>query len=1174
MDPDTESLLVSTCLAIGGFEDRSESVEDTTQVYVMGDECLECLKDIKKFIKYYDEPGDNVVLTFLGRMGILEKDLIPIMLLNTPADNSTKERLVLACIELMVPMTWIIDYKALQEMASKEEDSSLVGNLHQRTEALRAYKKAFLQPGVLSAVFGVLMKPLKVEYRMRTTRDQAIIRLGLSLFRNLVAIQDAESSITGTMDQFISSIMQEELLERFQQENIMALLVALASSAKDPQLAEWNAITLEIFYYIFTGVDADDLIPAITGGVKNSQLQDLLNKEEQERKSQSTAGRKRHDRFGTTGEVRLEDGTRIVLHQKGALFSSFETQMDTFKKAKAKPKRKKEKDEYRKNITKAGSTMLRNLAMTLLESCFNPLFGSLRQDIEMEREKIKEHHRGQYHYLMAFLLQFQRQYAEYLTKQYNEHKKTAHARQLQNLESEYQKNMLQCDFDLVATAIEVPCVFQTIQFIRREMEGKDKRWDEIRRAMNCIQEILMTLYAMNKSPKMEYRDASDYVQNNLYYEDATLELFLDLVKTYTTQSAKYLNTLMRMIHILLKTLESYSKSKSFMSVLKKRAIGKSKDEEKKKAEEAAEKANNQQEGAAADGESQGPQSEDGAVVTESQDRDQDQEQEDEAYDDQITYTMKEHRFAFKEYERRFANERVVQTYCAFLESFEDLDETQLHWVASMFYRIAVHCGNRAVFYKLSVMNLFHRIMDRGKESTKQDMIPFVVYVMHEYAKLFDKYRLLMQEVIFPKTSKVCLDINVGRDEAEKNQRAMTERKEKRLMATELQVDPNRPESEQIKIAVMALIDEDKEDLILKDAVAKRQLMAFRSESELQENPDLMYSVENVEDIVIVANTPARQKALRVEPRFRLLLKLIKLTKEEDMIDDIQYKIPKDLPTDTIAEYQEMIEAVLAEAPESNQAYDFAALIQKIKKTRPPSGSSRRRAGVNNEERAEKEMPVYHSAEYVIDSEEEDDEYFEAEKHLRERKKVDFAQAEARHRRMEEENARAKSKKQKALLMRRMDKGNDVSLTDDVNDDDIAIGGEGRQSLPKVVSDMDSDSDVEEDNARRSPPKSTSDVESDSDNQRDSRAMSSRSVPVSQQQYQGRQVLLSDDSDGDEQGDQEATQPLSLTQRLARMTTNKRRIILDDSDDDETVQSDIGGQGSDDRPQKKKFAFEE
>lgn len=57
----------------------------------------------------------------------------------------------------------------------------------------------------------ISLSPISTSFfacRMRTTRDQAVIRLGLSLFRNLVAIPDTESSITGTMEQFISSIMQ------------------------------------------------------------------------------------------------------------------------------------------------------------------------------------------------------------------------------------------------------------------------------------------------------------------------------------------------------------------------------------------------------------------------------------------------------------------------------------------------------------------------------------------------------------------------------------------------------------------------------------------------------------------------------------------------------------------------------------------------------------------------------------------------------------------------------------------------------------------------------------------------------------------------------------------------------------------------------------------------------
>lgn len=53
----------------------------------------------------------------------------------------------------------------------------------------------------------------------------------------------------------------------------MALLVTLASSAGDPQLAEWNTMTLEVFYYIFSGIEPDDLIPTVTVSGKKQAKQ-------------------------------------------------------------------------------------------------------------------------------------------------------------------------------------------------------------------------------------------------------------------------------------------------------------------------------------------------------------------------------------------------------------------------------------------------------------------------------------------------------------------------------------------------------------------------------------------------------------------------------------------------------------------------------------------------------------------------------------------------------------------------------------------------------------------------------------------------------------------------------------------------------------------------------------
>ncbi|KAF9357916.1 Topoisomerase 1-associated factor 1 [Mortierella sp. AD094] len=1169
MDPDTESLLVSTCLALGGYEDISEDMNDDRQVYNMGDECLGCLKDIKKFIKYYDEPGDNVVLTFLGKLGILEKDLIPIMLLNSPPNNPVKERLVLACIEVIVPMTWIIDYKELQNLAIMEEDHSVVGNLHQRLEILRAYKRAFLKPGVLQTVFDVLLRPLEVEHRMRTTRDQAIIRLGLSLFRNLVAIPDTESSVSGTMDQFISSIMQEELLARFQDENIMALLITLASSASDAQLSEFNAMTLEIFYYIFTGIDADDLIPSITGHTKNSQLQDLLMKEEREKKQASTAGRKRHDRFGTTGEIRLQDGTRMVLHKKGALFASFETQLDSIKKPRAPTKRNKEADDYKKTVTKSGLGLLRGLALTLLESCFNPLFGSMRGDIEMEREKIKSHHRSQYHCLMAFLLKFQRKYLDYANREYNEQKKNATPGQLPLLEEEYRKNVLQCDFDLVANAIEVTSVYQVTSYMHRLNEElyKDRQWDEIRKAMSCFQEIVMTLHVMFKSPNESYRDASDIVQNNLYYQEATLEVFLELAKRYTKQSKLYLNTLIKMIHTLLKTLETYSNSKSYMFTRKrKRAIAKKQKEAYAKSKDGQKTT---EEGTA---DQSGIENGDG---DQTQGEEQEQRQGDgdeEEGRDESALTMRDHQFKFKDYESRFATERVIDTYCIFLQNFEDLDEAQLHWAASLFHRVAVNAGNIAVFYKLSTLHLFHQILQSGREDTKRDMVPFVSYVIHQFFKKMQEYPLLVVEALFPRSNKVCLDINVGRDEAEKELRIQESKKEKRMMAIELEVDPNRTEAEQIKISVTALIYEDYTELvewtveILKKAVVSRQLMTFRSEDELAENPDLMHSVENVQDIPIIADNPARQRAIRIVPHLRLLFKLLHFI-QEDSEGEVKYKIPKEVPTDTLSDYQDMIETILKEDPDHFNQYDYAELIVTKKKSK---GTGKKREGGEGRRKKE-EFKETHTAEYVVDSEDDDDDaYFESEKGLREKIHVDFSRAEERHRKMVIENEKNKSRTQKDMLVKKFGKQS-VAIEDEGGD--TVLEKVKRPPLPKVVSNLDSDS--EEEGTKKPPPKSTSEVKSDDDDGDDDISLS-RPTPRRQYSSQRKAIRLDDSSDDDENND-EATQPLSFTQRMAAQASNKRRIILADSDEDEdAAESDnqSGSPGSNSGPAKKKFAFEE
>lgn len=516
----------------------------------------------------------------------------------------------------------------------------------------------------------------------------------------------------------------------------------------------------------------------------------------------------------------------------------------------------------------------------------------------------------------------------------------------------------------------------------------------------------------------------------------------------------------------------------------------------------------------------------------------------------------------------------MQTYCTFLEDYKELNETELHWTSSMFHRIAVNCANLAVFYKLSTLQLFHQILQDNKEPTRRDLVPTTNYIVHQFFKKLQEYPPLIVEVMFPKTSKSCLTINVGPEVAEQKAEAAAAKKEKQLENTEMQIDDTIPLSDQIRIAVMALVDEEHEDLVdwvhglLKDAIAKRTLMAFRSETELAANPDLMESIGDVEDIPVVPTTPVQTRALRVEPRFRLLLKLTGFVREEQ--DGAKYKIPRDLPTDTISEFADLIKAELDKGPIEHAEYNFAELIKTMKKK--ASSSRKKSSGVNGQTHEPKEAPVYHSTEYVLDSDEEvDEDYLRAETDLRKRHKAELEEAEMQHREQEEANARAKSHRAKEQILQRMRERRKAA-----RGQPEAVGGEEPEEEADQPGDKDNGDDQEEDLGRAA--KNTSDVESDMDSDSDRDADRDRAAKSTSD-------VDSDDSDlgifsrkpsSMSRFEHGGSGEPSISQGTP---TRKRQIIWDDSEDEDMAGSDVesgaaAGLGSGGPPPHKKIAFEE
>ncbi|RKP10983.1 timeless protein [Thamnocephalis sphaerospora] len=149
MDLPISERLLNICSSLGGFEGTPESGEEAR--YVLGDECLDCLRDLKRYLRVDDNSEDKPVLRVLGESNVLNGDLLPILLLTCRGNTEDEELICAACIELLVPMTWPLEPQT--------------PNRAQRLKLLWEYKYAFLRKDVLAALWSILTRWLAVEYR-------------------------------------------------------------------------------------------------------------------------------------------------------------------------------------------------------------------------------------------------------------------------------------------------------------------------------------------------------------------------------------------------------------------------------------------------------------------------------------------------------------------------------------------------------------------------------------------------------------------------------------------------------------------------------------------------------------------------------------------------------------------------------------------------------------------------------------------------------------------------------------------------------------------------------------------------------------------------------------------------------------------------------------------------
>ncbi|GBB84673.1 hypothetical protein RclHR1_11240003 [Rhizophagus clarus] len=883
----TDSLrevIFNICNALGGFETVQQRDGSRKQIYQPGDECLACLKDLKEYLRLEGQVKIDV-LHLLYSFETFNTDLIPILLNCTNLYDKRQNRLALACVELMVIMTWPEDpNEQSREILERENDGGsnididvdfnenneehnnkkrkepALSKIRELLTARSNYKFYVLKkPTVIQQIYFLLEKYLGIVTKERTERDQNIIRLLLNFCRNLLAIDDPPNSESLSKNK--RSRIHHDLILEYKNAKLIDLLLKLLANKNDA--LDWDIILIDIFYHIFLGVNPNCLFIDI----KRETIwkaQKLLNEE------MTKKGKLNNVNPHYKGSVWImnPDGPDLVIHKQKALKGDGLQALDDIKRKKyERTKPLDEFDKLRKHqiLNPHVQDCLKSTALSFLVNGSKFLLRSLKKDlINGEYDEIPQT-MVHYSYIVRYFLELR-----LLLKQENtidpDFTLSSSSSIDDRRKESYSKNLY--DFEIVSKLIDGEGIMLAYRMIRLLREKK--LWSELHFAVEYLKQSFLTIKVLASSDDIYEKCVADELQSEVCQELLNLEIIPELVKEYKSHSHSigYLKSVIATAHVFLHLLENCLKSNKYVEPHKKSRLRKKNHTTKE--------------------------------TLDSEIIDYYEKNENEVQNQDINY-----RDIFEKIENKFANEIIVKNCIILLEEYQEIDSESIKHVTMMFFRIAKHCKLEAMFFKLSIMEIFNRIL-KDYSSTKQrldhsqeNLKIFIEWVVNKLITQLEKNPLIYIELLFPKNITDVKLLQNGyvyeienkkrlrphkvdnadtREEAEKPKTRKSRKSQKKhLNVVEFECKSFLDWPSKIGVVVAILVNEEK--LPILQWLQSIMRMVVRKRSKVADGRELS-------DHIIEYENEEQRKALDSDPVIRLLLELISYVPKSDEKDGI------------------------------------------------------------------------------------------------------------------------------------------------------------------------------------------------------------------------------------------------------------------------------------------------
>ncbi|RDW89571.1 timeless-domain-containing protein [Coleophoma cylindrospora] len=788
VDPEVRAYVSSLVTALGG------SGADENGQYVLGDDALACLRDLKKWLRLYDEKAKRLdVARCLAESNLVGGDLLQILAAwpENATDDKMKAKIALACLELLVPLTWPIE-KNLAQMTV---------NHHRHIPYLEiaqlGYKRSIINfdgARILNTAVRCALPSMAQSPKERSTRDEGIIKIVLYFLRNMALIAPPPNV---KYDGDEADISRSATIDAFDYQDIFHLLLMMCSTMGEDFNTQ-DVMVMDILFHLVKGVDIEKLFMTETqlGNSQTDELVELRQKEAALLRGYQKSAPSRHNRFGAMAWISRENSKKTAISGQSAMTDATKglAKMDSTKKFK--PPRRAQKGysgpmdfDTPVTLSPTATKHLRSFVEDFIDSGFNPLFSHIRKAIDREAERVLEIHSRQFFYLVGWFLEAER--VRRKTKAATRSKSAAAS----DVES----------FSLVAGVLNQE-MFVTLNKAM-DTAYENKVWNDLSASMRCFTQILLTVQEMSECPLEDDQDIAENILSRIFYEETTHDRVANITRTYKDQGFGYLDACTELCHNYLRILEQYSKQNVDLQVRSKRRARRN-----KKAAKAA--MYNEP---------------DGDVIDELGN-------EDKARAEQAS---RERKFDFKRFAARFLVQGCVDTFIAFTHFYNDLKPSQLKRAHRYFYRVAFKQEMSVMLFRVDIIALFYKMI-KGPESLDSSLPSFkewndlVKQLIKKCTRKMEERPELVVEMLFSKISSTAHFLEYGYD-----RQTVTS---KPRAAAELEVRPTMDWDKQIGIVVSAMLDKNEGDLL---QFVKSQLSSVESERRSWEEANK--AVQSVED---------------------------------------------------------------------------------------------------------------------------------------------------------------------------------------------------------------------------------------------------------------------------------------------------------------------------------------